>query len=143
MNSNKEQVKKRFTPFKIIAVLVFAVPIVFGALFMYEMTLKQVSFLTVDSPNGENALEFIEVGEPVDDSPSTIKVKSSDDDIEAGLAINGEIPSAYNIDVVWETEQAATITLTGEAQDPTIIEFDEEASEVFVIVENGLKSEKE
>lgn len=143
MNDNQEQVKKRITPLKIIAILVFAVPIVFGAFFMFEMSLKQVSIVTSESPNGENTLEFFEVGEPVNDSPSTIKIKSSEGNMEAGLAINGEIPTEDNFDVVWETEQAATITFTGEAQDPTIIEFDTEASEVFNMKEDGLKLEND
>lgn len=145
MNSqeNKQQKKRKFSKGKLIGVIAFAIPITLAALFMYEMSLKQVLIVESESENATHVIEVLEIGEPVNDGPSTIKLKAGSDHIEVGLRDKGDYLDENNAEIVWKNEKQATITLTGKAQQATIVEFDADKEEKFTVTTDGFEAENE
>lgn len=139
---SKQGTKRRFSKAKIIGIIAFAVPVILGAFFIYEMSFRQVLIVQSESPGGEFILEVFEKGEPANDGPSTIILKSNSDKLEVGLRAKGDYLDESNVIVVWENESVATITLSGKGQEPSIIEFDNNATEKFNVKKDGFEISK-
>lgn len=136
MKQNKQPKKKKGSIGKTIGTIIFTIPIALGALFMYELSFKQVVIETSESPEGTHTVEVIEIGEPKNDGPSTIRLKSSSDEIDVGLHDEGAILDEENVGINWEDEETATIILTGTGQEPTTVTY---TDETFEIKEDGLE----
>lgn len=140
---NEQAKKKKLSLGKIIGIIVFMIPIVFGVLFMYELSFKQVLLLAEQSPDKTHELEVFEVGEPIEKGPSTIRIEVGKEKVEVGLRDEGRILSEDNVDILWESDDVAMITLTGEGQDPTIVKFDASKEMALEVVEDGLGEPEE
>lgn len=123
--------KNRRAPI-LIGFIIILIPMVLGAIFMYEMTMKKTPIMSSESPNATYELEIMEIGEPKQLGPSKIRIVSNDDRIEVALENDGEIPDENNFTVHWESETEAIITMIDINKEATTVQFNAKAEEIFV-----------
>ncbi|MFW0778651.1 hypothetical protein ACM6N5_00235 [Rossellomorea marisflavi] len=109
--------------------------------FYYEIEFKKRTLLLSSSPDHTNTIEIVEKGEPSFFGPSSIRVKSGDKQIDRLLYNDGARPNESNVDVKWNRDNTALITLSGREQRPETIEFNGEKEHPFTNVQLDLKSE--
>lgn len=123
--------KKSSSRGMLIGALVFLIPIVFGLFFMYEMSFRQQLVVSSESPGKLNEIEINETGEPVNNSPTTIIMKSGKEQFEIGLRNNGAFVTEENVSLVWLNDDEAEITLFGTRQEPVAVYFNAKNDPAF------------
>lgn len=123
-----------------VIVIVLSIALLVGK-FYYDIEYKERTLLLSSSPDHANTIEIVEKGVPSFFGPSSIRIKSGDKQIDRRLKNDGARPDESNVDVKWNRDNTALITLSGREQRPETIEFNGGGDHPFTNVQLELESE--
>lgn len=104
--------------------LVFVPIIYFIGMFSYVMNYKEIDLVVSHSPNNENTIKVVEIGEPFFFGPSSIRLKYKNEKFDTSISNDGKTLDVTNVEVDWINNEEATIVLDGEEQLPEVIKFE-------------------
>ncbi|WP_113929308.1 hypothetical protein [Bacillus sp. P14.5] len=126
-------------------VILIIVPLVLiTGVFLYEMYYEERLLKVSNSPSNQFTIEIVEKGSAFWFGPSKVRIKYKGGQLDRAISNDGSTLSSSNVEVNWDQEDTANVTLYGDEQQPETIEIDftDEQVKAVVIKEDvpGFKS---
>lgn len=103
------------------ALLFLAFIFISGLYTFYEITLKENTLEFSPSPSSIHNIEVVQKGEATLFGPSSVRIRGNGSHIDRTIANDGKTLNSSNVDIIWEDDYNAVVTLYGEEQVPETV----------------------